>query len=121
MSKTERMELGVFFHMLYELNKGLRKLSLFTCPDKYLDKIKSHLTKCNYVFIVENLVNGSSNIFFGDEEAINVIKSFGKDSLRNFTPEEDFILGVLLGYSQEQQCKRFLRQKEKEYKSANVI
>ena len=121
MSKDERMELGVFFHMLYELNKGLRKLSLFTCPNKNLDAIKDHLKKCNYKFIVEELVNGCSNIFFGTEEAIEVIKTFNKSSLRKFTPEEDFILGILLGYSQEQQCKRFLRTKNKEFKSAKVI
>lgn len=86
-----------------------------------MEVIKEHLRKCNYDFVVENLVNGCSNIFFGDKEAINVIKSFNKDSLRDFTPEEDFILGILLGYSQDQQCKRFLRHKEKECKSAKVI
>ncbi|WP_270750017.1 DUF2023 family protein, partial [Fusobacterium hominis] len=36
---------------------------------------------------------------------------FTKNSLKDFTPEEDFILGVLLGYNVEQQCKRYIERK----------
>ncbi|MDR3258565.1 MAG: DUF2023 family protein [Fusobacteriaceae bacterium] len=114
MSINERVELGVFFHMLYELNKGLRNLSLFTAPKKNINAIIEQLTKCNYEFIVEELKSDYANIFFGSRESVAVIRAFNKKSLKDFSPEEDFILGVLLGYNKEQQCKRFLSIKGRE-------
>ncbi|WP_338124706.1 DUF2023 family protein [Fusobacterium mortiferum] len=33
-------------------------------------------------------------------------------SFREFSPEEDFILGVLLGYNVQQQCKRYIDRKK---------
>ena len=69
------------------------------------------LEKCGYEWLTEELKSGYINIFFGTEDPINVLKKFKKNSLKDFTPEEDFILGILLGYNTNQQCKRYLTRK----------
>lgn len=48
------------------------------------------------------------NIFFGNPDCVEVIKSFGNISLSDYTPEQDFILGIMLGYNSDIQCKRYL-------------
>ncbi len=112
MSEQKRNELGVFFHMIYELNKGLRSLSLLTTTTENFELIKDRLEKCNYEYIIENLKSGYVNVFFGTSESIEVLRKFKKNSLRDFSPEEDFILGVLLGYNVQQQCKRYINRKK---------
>lgn len=111
MSSEKRNELSVFFHMLYELDKGLRDLALLTTPSINKEVIEEKLDECGYNYIVERLKSGYINVFFGIKESIDVLKKFGKHSLNDFTPEEDFILGVLLGYNTNQQCKRYLTKK----------
>ncbi len=111
MSSEKRNELSVFFHMLYELNKGLRNLALLTTTLENKELVTERLEKCGYDFIVEELKSGYINVFFGNTEPINVLKRFKKNSLKEYTPEEDFILGILLGYNTQQQCKRYLTRK----------
>ena len=56
----------------------------------------------------------SLNVFFGDKPCVDVIKSFNQPHLSKLNPEQDFILGVLLGYDKTKQCERYLKLKEKE-------
>lgn len=112
MSEEKRNELGVFFHMMYELNKGLRNLALLTTTHENFELIKERIEKCRYEYIKEDLKSGYVNIFFGNEDCIEVLKKFDKKSLKDFTDEEDFILGVLLGYNVGQQCKRYINRKK---------
>lgn len=111
MSIEKRNELSVFFHMLYELDKGLRDLALLTTPLDNKEIIEEKLDECGYNYIVEKLKSGFINVFFGIKEPIEVLKKIGKHSLEEYTPEEDFILGVLLGYNTNKQCKRYLAKK----------
>jgi hypothetical protein len=60
------------------------------------------------------------NIFFGNKNCINVLKSFGDKPLYKFTDEEDFILGIMLGYCRKKQCERFLKRK-KAHINNNVV
>lgn len=108
MSIEKRMELDVFFHMLYEIDKGIRGLALLTTKYDNLEAILEKLSECNYSFIIEKLNTGFTNVFFGEKSSIEVVKKMKKQSLKELNPEEDFILGVLLGYSTEKQCKRYL-------------
>lgn len=112
MSEEKRNELGVFFHMMYELNKGLRNLALLTTTQENFELIKDRIERCRYEYIKEELKSNYVNIFFGNKECIEVLKRFKKNSLKEFTAEEDFILGVLLGYNVEQQCKRYINRKQ---------
>ena len=97
--------------MMYELNKGLRSLALLTTTEENCEIIIERFSKTKYEYIVQKLKSGYVNIFFGKKESILVLKQFNKNSLKEFSPEEDFILGVLLGYSTEQQCQRYIDRK----------
>lgn len=111
MSEEKRNELAVFFHMLYELNKGLRNLALLTTTIENFEIIKERIEKCEYDYILEKLNSRYVNIFFGNSNSIEVLRKFERSSLREYSAEEDFILGVLLGYNLDQQCKRYINRK----------
>jgi len=55
--------------------------------------------------------NKNINIFFGKEECINAIKLMVNRPLNQLSPEEDFILGALLGYDIRVQCERYCKRK----------
>jgi hypothetical protein len=48
------------------------------------------------------------NLFFGRPAFVAVARSFVTRPLNALTLEADFMLGTLLGYDREQQCRRFL-------------
>lgn len=41
------------------------------------------------------------------------LEKIGDKHLSDYTPEEDFILGTMLGYDRVQQCDRYLKMKNK--------
>ena len=99
MSEQKRNELGVFFHMMYELNKGLRSLALLTTTTENFEIIKERLDRCSYEYILENLKSGYVNIFFGTKECIEVLKKFKKNSLKIFHQKRilfwEYYLGIM--------------------------
>ena len=111
MSIEKRRELDVFIHMLYELDKGVRILSLLTTSYDNEEVIREKLEECGYDYMIEYLNEKMINVYFGNKDSIKVVKSFNKSSLSYLSPEEDFILGVLLGYNTEKQCQRYLNRK----------
>ena len=54
----------------------------------------------------------SVNIYFGRPECIDAIRLLVTRPLNLLTPEEDFILGALLGYDICMQCERFCTKKK---------
>ncbi len=103
----------VFIHHIYEYQKGIRNLILHTTDKKDLKLIKEKLNSANIDYIIYPLGKQRINIFFGAKECVEVIKNINKISLTTYTPEEDFILGIMLGYDRRRQCERFLKFKEK--------
>jgi len=101
----------VFHHLVYEYQKGLRDLSLFTCSAELLEKIKKALVAQKIDYLVYNLKGDKINVFFGCFECIEIVKSFSSPDLSCITDEEDFILGMMLGYAKLQQYQRFLGRK----------
>ena len=65
-------------------------------------------------FKLSSLRNGHVNVFFGHADCIRVLEIFGDKSLSDYTKEEDFILGVMLGYGRLEECRRFIMLSEKE-------
>lgn len=98
----------VFQHHIYEYRKGLRNLILHTVSEQYRGRIEDKLEKLGIAYQIYPLKNGNIKVFFGANECVDVIKAIGKESLTDYTPEEDFILGTMLGYDQLQQCRRYL-------------
>ncbi len=98
----------VFNHHIYEYRKGLRNLILHTVSKEYRHQIETKLEKLNIAYQIYSLGNGNINVFFGAKECVDVIKTIGKVSLSDYTPQEDFILGTMLGYDRLLQCRRYL-------------
>lgn len=98
----------VFLHHIYEYQKGLRNLVLCTLPVHLQASVEAKLEKLGISFLVWPLSSGRINIFFGHHACIEVLQAFGKQTLKDFSPEEDYILGVMLGYDRLQQCRRYL-------------
>lgn len=102
----------VFYHLVYEYQKGLRDLCLFTCPIGHLDKIEKSLKLQNIDYTVINVGEDKINVFFGMPDCLKIIKHFSSEDLNMLTTEEDFILGMMLGYAKPQQYQRFLKFKQ---------
>jgi len=98
----------VFCHHIYEYRKGLRNLILHTISADFQKRIEARLTKMGIAYQIYPLRNGNINVFFGAKECVEVIQAIGKPQLTEYTPEEDFILGTMLGYDRLIQCRRYL-------------
>jgi len=104
-------EMQILLHHVYEYNKGLRSLVLHTMSSNEQFKTEELLTRKGISYCLQYVNAHKINVFFGKEQCIQIIKSFGEKSLSNFTDEEDFILGVMLGYDRTQQCDRYIKRK----------
>lgn len=98
----------VFCHHIYEYKKGLRSLILHTMPGSTRTYVENKLERRGIAYQIYTLRNGNINVFFGAEECVAVIRAIGKPCLNDYTPEEDFILGTMLGYDRLLQCRRYL-------------
>jgi len=99
----------VFYHNIYEYQKGLRDLSLCTLKQNHRLKVEERLKKENIPYLIHDIGEEKINVYFGKEDCIRIIKSFNKVSLYELTPEQDFILGIMLGYNRLMQCERYLK------------
>lgn len=102
----------VFYHLVYEYQKGLRDLCLFTCSSELAEKIKKSLNSQNIDCLICPIKDSKINVFFGMPACLEIIKQFSCENLSNLTSEEDFILGMMLGYAKPQQYQRFLARKQ---------
>lgn len=111
----------VFYHLIYEYKKGVRNMMLCTLPANTEEKVKARLENNNISYMIQRLSNGNINIFFGKEECVYVAGKICRNKMLNLlTPEEDFILGTLLGYGVDEQCRRFSK-KQKENKQKKIL
>lgn len=99
----------VFIHHIYEYKKGIRNLILHTLHSSMQLEAEKKLLANGISYLIQPVSAEKINIFFGADECIQVIKQFGSKPLNEFTAEEDFILGIMLGYSRLQQCKRYVQ------------
>ncbi len=99
----------VLCHHIYEYQKGLRHLVLHTMKASEREAAEKKLSKYEVEYMVTELSNGNINIFFGKKECVDVVRSFGNIPLNHLSVEQDFILGIMLGYDRLAQCSRFLK------------
>ncbi len=107
-SKDAISDLKVFMHHIYEYKKGLRSLILTTERTSNKDYIKYRLEKENIPYVIHDVSERSINVFFGNEDCIKVVSTFDKH-LNKLSPEQDFMLGIMLGYDRILQCKRYMQ------------
>ena len=99
----------VFANHIYEYKKGVRRMVLFTVNGRYSAEAVKRLENEGIAYELQEVGNGRTNIFFGRGECIEVVRRMITRPLQELTPEEDFILGALLGYDICMQCERFCK------------
>lgn len=103
----------VFNHHIYEFKKGVRDMVLCTLSLKLEEKVKARLQKDGIYYMIQPLSNGNMNVFFGKEECLQVADKLCQNKpLNQLSPEEDFMLGILLGYSVGEQCRRYCKKQK---------
>lgn len=102
----------VFGHHLYEYCKGLRNLVLHTIAVEHREAAEQRLESAGIDCVVYPVNEKRVNLFFGASECVEVVRRIGKARLQDYTPEEDFMLGIMLGYERRKQCERYLKQSE---------
>lgn len=107
---TESTLLG---HHIYEIRKGVRRLALLTLDKERCSRALPRLENCGVDYLVQEVGLRKVNLFLGDPACLAVVGSFDCSDLSRLNPEQDFILGALLGYDLSQQSRRYFSQKER--------
>ena len=105
-------EMKVLMNHIYELHKGVRHMVLFTCNNKYGEQVVSRLESQGIPYILQPAGRQNVNVYFGRRECLEAIRLFVTRPLHQLTPEEDFILGAMLGYDICAQCERYCKRKQ---------
>ena len=103
----------VMAHLIYEYKKGLRQLALITIPTDNRHNAEQMLSAKGMDYIIQEVDKDKINIFFGDSRCLRIIESFNQSSLSKLSDEQDFMLGIMLGYDRAQQCERYLSRTQK--------
>ena len=103
----------VFHHLLYDISRGLRDLALYTITPDDQNMIEAELLREGVSYLFRPIDDGRVNVYFGHKACIDVVKTFGGCAHCEHTPEQDFILGIMLGYDRTRQCERFLARRER--------
>lgn len=111
------IDMKVLMNHIYEFKKGVRQMVLFTFNKKYEEFALDRLRKQRINYIIQPVGNDRMNLFFGKKECLDAVRLMVTRPLNKLTPEEDFILGALLGYDICAQCERYC---ERKCRSCNV-
>ena len=88
-------------------------LVLYTFNKKYESFAITRLERLNIDYLIQPVGNDRLNLFFGKKECLDAIRMIVIKPLCQLTPEEDFILGAMLGYDICAQCERYCERKKK--------
>ena len=101
----------VLMNHIYELHKGVRQMVLFTCNKKYGEQAVSRLESQGIPYVLQPAGQQNINVYFGRRECLEAVRLIVTRPLNQLTPEEDFILGAMLGYDICAQCERYCKRK----------
>ena len=107
----------VLMNHIYEYKKGVRRMVLFTCHRRYEAYATKRLGSQGIDFLVQPVGRQNVNIYFGRRECLDAIRLLVTHPLNELTPEEDFILGAMLGYDICAQCERYCERKCKQQRA----
>ncbi len=105
------IDMKVLMNHIYEYQKGVRRMVLFTFNKKYEQFAIQRLQHQNISYIIQPVGNDRLNLFFGRKECLDAIRLIVTRPLNELTPEEDFILGAMLGYDICMQCERYCQRR----------
>ncbi len=101
----------ILTHHIYEYKKGLRNLVLHTMPYELKDSAEAVLKRQRIEYVIQVVNERKINIFFGAQECVDIVTGFVHKQLNELSDDEDFMLGIMLGYKRLDQCRRFLKRK----------
>jgi hypothetical protein len=104
-------DMQILLHHIYEYKKGLRNLVLHTMSKNEQYLAEELLIRKGIYYIIQDVNDRKINVSFGRNQCVKIVESFGNKSLSDFSDEEDFILGIMLGYDRTQQCDRYMKRK----------
>lgn len=107
------IDLKVLMNHIYEYQKGVRRMVLFTFNKKYEAFARTLLERQHIEYVIQPVGNDRLNLFFGKRECLDAIRMIVTKPLCQLSPEEDFILGAMLGYDICAQCERFCERKKR--------
>lgn len=104
-------DLKVFLNHVYEFKKGVRNMVLYTTNKRNEEFAVKRLNSQHIDYCIQPIDGNRINLFFGRPECIKAIQYMATRPLNELTPEEDFILGAMLGYDICGQCERYCQRK----------
>lgn len=119
-SPIQPADLKVFLNHVYEFKKGVRQMVLYTVNRKYEAFAIARLESQHIDYLVQPVDSQKINLFFGKPECIHAIRCMVTRPLNKLTPEEDFILGAMLGYDLCAQCVRYCTRKSRKTQASQA-
>jgi len=116
----QALDMKVLMNHIYEYKKGVRQMVLFTCNACYEDFAVKRLQNQNIEYVIQRVGGANINIFFGRKQCLDAIRMIVDKPLARLSPEQDFIIGALLGYDICGQCERFCERKQRQVKDIAV-
>ncbi len=105
-------EMKMCMHHVYEFHKGIRSLVLCTLERSCAELLKERLDAQGIGYLVQPVAGGDKvNLYFGKSACLDVVQTFIDKPLNRLSPEQDFMLGSMLGYAVEQQCERYCKRR----------
>ncbi|NFV79174.1 DUF2023 family protein [Magnetospirillum aberrantis] len=95
---------------LYEYRKGVRRMFMMTLTPPEAQAVRQRLDREDIAYHVQEVGPSKVNVLFGHAAWVETASRIVTKPLARLSPAEDFMLGTLLGYDPEQQCRRFLAQ-----------
>lgn len=114
-------EMRVLMNHIYEYQKGVRRMVIFTCKKRFEKFALQRLENQGIDCIAKPVANENVNIYFGRRECMDAIRMMVTRPLNELSPEEDFILGALLGYDLCAQCERYCSRKRHHSSSITIL
>ena len=62
-------------------------------------------------YLLQPVTEQKVNLYFGKRSCLDAVQTFVDKPLNKLTPEEDFMLGIMLGYDISMQCERYCKRK----------
>jgi len=96
-------DLKMLLHHIYEFQKGVRRLVLCTICPTCARLMAERLQARRIDYLVQPVTADKVNLYFGHRACL----------LNELSAEEDFMLGVMLGYDLPMQCERYCTRKRR--------
>lgn len=106
-------DLKMLLHHIYEFQKGVRRLVLCTICPTCARLMAERLQARRIDYLVQPVTADKVNLYFGHRACLDAVRMFVHKPLNELSAEEDFMLGVMLGYDLPMQCERYCTRKRR--------